>query len=88
MVDIKEIQLSPVIQENDINVKVRNARKFIENGDKVKVTFTVQRKNDCSYWSWTSCFLTNSLKKMSDIAEIEGKSKLEGNTLIGSYKIK
>ena len=86
VVDIKEIQLSPVIQENDINVKVRNARKFIENGDKVKVTLRFKGRM-IAHTEIGQTVFDKFIEKMSDIAEIEGKSKLEGNTLIG-YLIK
>ena len=37
-IEIKEVRLSPNIDENDLNTKVNAARKFIEKGDKVKVT--------------------------------------------------
>lgn len=36
-VETKEIQLRPVTDQNDINVKARNAKKFLDNGDKVRV---------------------------------------------------
>ena len=37
-VDVKEVRLSPNIDKNDLNTKVNNAKKFIQKGDKVKVT--------------------------------------------------
>lgn len=37
-VEIKEVRLSPNIESNDLNTKVNAARKFLEKGDKVKVT--------------------------------------------------
>ena len=37
-IEIKEVRLSPNIEENDLNTKVSAARKFIQKGDKVKVT--------------------------------------------------
>ena len=38
VVDIKEVQLSATIEENDVNTKAKMAIKFLENGDKVKVS--------------------------------------------------
>ena len=38
VIDIKEVRLSPNIDTNDLNTKVGAARKFLEKGDKVKVT--------------------------------------------------
>ena len=37
-VEVKEVRLSPNIEGNDLNTKVNNARKFLEKGNKVKVT--------------------------------------------------
>ncbi len=39
VIEIKEVRLSPNIEENDLNTKVGAARKFLQKGDKVKVTF-------------------------------------------------
>jgi len=38
VVNLKEIRMSPTIEEHDLNTKARHAIKFLENGDKVKVT--------------------------------------------------
>ena len=38
IVEIKEIRMSPGIDTNDLNVKLRNAMKFLKDGDRVKVT--------------------------------------------------
>ncbi len=38
VITTKEIRLSPTIEENDFNTKLRNARKFLEKGDKVKAS--------------------------------------------------
>lgn len=38
VINIKEIRMTPNIEEHDLNVKVRTTKKFIQNGDKVKVS--------------------------------------------------
>ena len=38
MINVKEVRLSPTIDTNDFNTKVKNARKFLTKGDKVKVS--------------------------------------------------
>lgn len=38
MINVKEVRLSPTIDVNDFNTKLRNARKFLEKGDKVKAS--------------------------------------------------
>ena len=42
-IEVKEVRLSPNIDSNDLNTKIASARKFIEKGNKVKVTLTIQR---------------------------------------------
>lgn len=42
IVDIKEIQLSMTIEKHDIDVKAKHAQKFLQNGDKVKVTIRMK----------------------------------------------
>ena len=39
--NLKEIRMSLRVEEHDLNIKARNARKFLEEGDKVKVSVTV-----------------------------------------------
>jgi translation initiation factor IF-3 len=41
-VDIKELKMRPTIEEHDFSVKVRNARRFLEEGDKVKAASSEQ----------------------------------------------
>ena len=50
-VEIKEIRLSPNVEINDLKTKANNARKFLEKGDKVKVT--LKRKSDNKTWTFT-----------------------------------
>ena len=43
-VDVKEVRLSPNIDTNDLNTKVNSAKKFIQKGDKVKVTYVFEEE--------------------------------------------
>ena len=47
-IEIKEVRLSPNIDENDLNTKVNAARKFIEKGNKVKVTLRFRQTDGSS----------------------------------------
>ena len=38
VINVKEVRLSPTIEDNDFNTKLRQARKFLESGDKVKAS--------------------------------------------------
>ena len=48
-VDVKEVRLSPNIDTNDLNTKVNNAKKFIQKGNKVKVTLRFRGRETVSY---------------------------------------
>ena len=50
LINIKEIRVSPSIEEHDINIKANNAKKFLKSGDKVKITVRFRgREADYSY---------------------------------------
>jgi translation initiation factor IF-3 len=79
--EVKEVQLSPVIQENDVNTKLTHARKFITQGDKVKITMRMKGRM-MSHQDIGENVIKNFIEKISDIAGVESKLKLEGNTFI------
>ena len=81
VIEIKEVRLSPNINTNDLMTKVNAARKFIGNGDKVKVTLRF-RGREMSHMNQTKQILDVFAEKMQDIATIEKPSKLEGRSLI------
>lgn len=81
VVNLKEIRLSPNIEEHDINIKSNNARKFLINGDKVKVTVRF-RGREADYTYIGQKILDNFLSKIKDICSIEKPAKLEGKNMI------
>ena len=78
--EVKEIRLSPNIEENDLNTKVNSARKFIEKGDKVKVTLRF-RGREMAHMASSKVILDVFGEKLSDIAVGEGPAKLEGRSM-------
>ena len=60
VIEIKEVRLSPNIDENDLNTKMNNARKFLEKGNKVKVSEVV-RWHICQRQSISLTILQRSL---------------------------
>ena len=78
--DVKEIRLSPNIDDNDLNTKVNAARKFIEKGDKVKVTLRF-RGREMAHMASSKVILDVFAEKLSDIAVVEKPAKLEGRTM-------
>jgi len=80
-IDIKEVRISPNIEENDLNTKANAARKFLEKGDKVKVSLRY-RGREMSHMSQTKHVLDDFAERLSDIAVIDKPSKMEGRSLV------
>ncbi|MCX4269749.1 MAG: translation initiation factor IF-3 [Lachnospiraceae bacterium] len=80
VIDVKEIRLSPNIDENDLNTKVNAARKFITKGDKVKVTLKF-RGREMAHMANSKVILDVFAEKLKDIAVVEKPAKLEGRSM-------
>lgn len=74
-INIKEVQLSPVIQEHDIQTKERNARKFLEKGNHVKVTMRLKGRMATRPEQGKEIVL-DFIGRLSDISEVRDKVKL------------
>ena len=80
VVVLKEIRLRPRTEEHDFDFKVRHARKFLENKNKVK--FTIQfRGRELAYKEFGERMLERIEEILNDIAKIEGEKKFEGRNL-------
>lgn len=80
IVDIKEVRLSPNIEENDLNTKIGAARKFIEKGNKVKVSLRF-RGREMAHMQSSRHILDDFAGKISDVAVVEKAPKLEGRSI-------
>jgi len=81
MVLLKEIKLRPVTETHDYDFKVKNAKKFISKGDKVK--FTIRFKGRELQHSHLGNELMNKIKKdMQDIGKVELHPKFDGKQMI------
>ena len=81
VVNIKEVRLSPTIEEHDITIKANNARKFLIAGDKVKVTVRF-RGREADYSFIGRKILEAFYGKVEDVCTIEKQAKLEGKNMI------
>ena len=81
VIEIKEVRLSPNIDENDVNTKAKAARKFLEKGDKVKVSLRF-RGREMSHMNQSRHILDDFAEKLSDIAVIYKPAKVEGRSLV------
>ncbi len=81
IIEIKEIQLRPGIDKHDFEVKMRSARKFIEEGDKLKVTLRF-RGRELSHQELGAEVLNRVRDTLQEIAKVEQYPKLEGKRMI------
>ena len=79
-VEVKEVRLSPNIDTNDLNTKVNSARKFVEKGNKVKVTLRF-RGREMAHMQSSKHILDDFAEMLKDVASIEKPAKLEGRSM-------
>ena len=78
--ELKEIRVTPNTEEHDFNFKVKNARKFLEDGCKVKITVRF-RGRELSYAKLGENLLNKFADALSDIASLDKKAVLEGKNM-------
>ena len=78
--DVKEIRLSPNIDENDLNTKANQAKKFLSKGDKVKVALRF-RGREMAHMQSSKYILDEFAEKLSDVAVVEKEPKVEGRSM-------
>lgn len=80
IVEVKEIRMSPGIGENDFNVKLKNALKFLKDGDRVKVSVRF-RGREMAHTNLGEILLKNFAEKCSEYAVLDKDPKLEGRNM-------
>lgn len=80
VINVKEIRFSPKIEEHDLNVKARNAQKFLKDGNKVKVTIRF-RGREIDHVAYGEKALERFYEILKDYCVIEKPAKLEGKNL-------
>ncbi|MFN3075685.1 MAG: translation initiation factor IF-3 [Alphaproteobacteria bacterium] len=81
IIDVKEIKLRPNIDEHDYDVKMRNMRRFLEEGDKVKVTLRF-RGREMAHQDLGMNVLDRVREALGDLAKVEQFPKMEGRQMI------
>lgn len=81
VIEVKEVRLSPNIDTNDLYTKMSAARKFLEKGDKVKVTLRF-RGREMAHMSKSRYILDDFAEKLADIAVIDKPPKVEGRSMV------
>ena len=77
IVEIKEVRMSPGIDVNDFNVKVRNAQRFLSEGNRVKVTVRF-RGREMAHTDIGRDLLLKFAEQCSEVATLDKDPKLDG----------
>ena len=80
VVNIKEVRLSPTIDTNDFNTKMKNARKFLSKGDKVKVSIRFKGRA-ITHKDIGRDVLNRFAEATEDVATVESKAKMDGRSM-------
>ena len=80
VMDVKEIRMSPGIGENDFNTKLKNGQKFLQGGDRLKVTIRF-RGREMAHTNIGEQLLRDFAAKCADIANLDKQPKLEGRNM-------
>ena len=80
VVEVKEIRMSPSIDTNDLNTKIKNAMKFLKDGNRVKVTVRF-RGREMAHTSLGETLLKQFGESCAEVATVEKGAKLEGRNM-------
>ena len=80
VIDVKEIRLSPNIDTNDLNTKVNAAKKFLQKGDRVKVTLRF-RGREMAHMESSKNILDVFAQALADVSVVEKAPKVEGRSM-------
>ena len=81
IVETKEIKLRPTIDDNDFNIKLRNAKAFLEDGDKVKFTMRF-RGREMAHHELGMEVLMKVKDELEPLSKIEQHPRLEGRQMV------
>ena len=80
VIEIKEIRMSPSIDTNDFNTKLKNAQKFLTDGDRVKVSVRF-RGREMAHTEIGATLLKDFAAQCAEIANMDKAPKLEGRNM-------
>ncbi|GGL59474.1 translation initiation factor IF-3 [Wenxinia marina] len=81
IIEIKEVKFRPNTDTHDYDVKMRNVLKFLENGDKVKVTLRF-RGREMAHQNLGRDLLERVAKDVEEIGKVENMPKMEGRQMV------
>jgi translation initiation factor IF-3 len=81
VVELKEIKFRPQTDENDYQIKMRNVKKFLEEGDKVKITIRF-RGREMAHQEFGMQLVQRVRDEVAEISQVESFPKFEGRQMI------
>jgi len=81
IIEIKEVKFRPNTDTNDYDVKMRNVFKFLENGDKVKITLRF-RGREMAHQELGRALLNRVAEDIKEMGKVENMPKMEGRQMI------
>ena len=81
IIEVKEIKLRPNIDNNDFTIKMKQVKKFIDNGDKVKITLRF-RGREMTHQALGVTVLDKVKEDTEELCKIETMPKLEGRQMV------
>jgi translation initiation factor IF-3 len=81
VIHIKEIKIRPKTDEHDFQTKMKHLKRFIEEGDKVKVTMMF-RGREIAYADSAMKTFEKIIEELKDVAVIESRPKIEGRNMM------
>jgi len=81
VMDVKEVRMTPKIEGHDFQVKVRNAQRFLQEGDKVKATVRF-RGREIVHAEIGRALLQEFAEEVKDFAIVEREPKVEGRSMV------
>ena len=80
-VQVKEVKLRPGTDENDYQIKLRNLKRFLEEGDKAKITLRF-RGREMAHQEFGLRQLERVREDLADLAQVEQMPKMEGRQMV------
>ncbi len=81
VITVKEVKVRPNIEDHDFQVKLRNARRFLQDGDKVKAS-VMFRGREITHPELGRKLLVRLAKEVEDLANMERDPKVEGRNMV------
>ena len=84
VIHVKEIRLSPKIEDHDFNFKIKHARKFIEQGNKVKLNILFKGRQ-IAHLEFGKELIEKFVSEVEDICKLEAPPSVEGRNMIAMF---